>query len=103
VLDTLRPSIRRPSDLGPDDVAPFVTVSAEELARPFDWNDDLSHFKWALATAQTYRRIGIDLWRTEHPDVLLVYIEGTDSVSHLFGHLFRAQGLAGELAAQQVK
>src|SRR5262249_42420915 len=31
------------------------------------------------------------------------YIEGTDSVSHLFGHLFRARGLAGELAVQQEK
>ena len=31
----------------------------------------------------------------------MVYIEGTDSTAHLFGHLFRAQGLAGELAAQQ--
>ena len=31
----------------------------------------------------------------------MVYVEGTDSVSHLFGHLFRAQGLSGELAEQQ--
>jgi len=31
----------------------------------------------------------------------MVYIEGTDSTAHLFGHLFRAQGLAGELAQQQ--
>src|SRR5262249_6523698 len=52
---------------------------------------------------QTYQRIGLDLWRRDHPDVLLVYIEGTDSVAHLFGHLFRARGLAGELAAQQAK
>ena len=33
----------------------------------------------------------------------MVYIEGTDSTSHLFGHLFRAHGLAGELAAQQAR
>ena len=83
------------------DVAPFVQVSAEEFNRPFHFDDDLSHFKWALATAESYRAIGTHLWETEKPDVLMVYIEGTDSVSHLFGHLFRAQGLAGELAAQQ--
>jgi predicted AlkP superfamily phosphohydrolase/phosphomutase/predicted negative regulator of RcsB-dependent stress response len=103
LLATLRPAIRRPDDLGPADVAPFITVSQEELSRRFDFSDDLSDFKWALATAQTYQRVGIELWQREHPDVLLVYIEGTDSVAHLFGHLFRAQDLAGELAAQQVK
>lgn len=97
----LRPLIKRPGDLSQSDVAPFVQVSAEELNRPFRFDDDLSHFKWALATAESYRAIGAYLWQTEKPDVLMVYIEGTDSVSHLFGHLFRAQGLAGELAAQQ--
>ena len=41
--------------------------------------------------------------RSERPDLLLAYIEGTDSVAHLFGHLFRAQGLSGELLQQQQK
>ena len=103
LLETLRPLIRRPDDLHADDMAPFVHVSAEELARPFDFADDLSHMKWALATADSYRRIGLELWKQQHPDVLLVYIEATDSVAHLFGHLFRARGLAGELAVQQAK
>jgi predicted AlkP superfamily phosphohydrolase/phosphomutase len=98
---TLRPMIRRPGDLTMADVSPFVRVSAEEFNRPFHFDDDLSHFKWALATAESYRAIGKYLWETEKPDVLMVYVEGTDSVSHLFGHLFRAQGLSGELAAQQ--
>jgi tetratricopeptide (TPR) repeat protein len=97
----LAPMIRRPGDLKLDDVASFVRVRPEELARPFDFNDDLSHFKWALATAESYRRIGLYLWEEERPDLLMVYIEGTDSTQHLFGHLFRAQGLSGELAAQQ--
>jgi tetratricopeptide (TPR) repeat protein len=97
----LRPMIKRPGDLTPADVAPFAQVSADEFNRPFQFADDLSHFKWALATAESYRAIGTYLWQTEKPDVLMVYVEGTDSVSHLFGHLFRAQGLAGELAAQQ--
>lgn len=102
VLDAeIRSMIKRPGDLTMADVAPFVHVSAEELDRPFRFEDDLSHFKWALATAKTYEAIGTHLWTTEKPDVLMLYIEGTDSVAHLFGHLFRAQGLAGELAAQQ--
>src|SRR6185436_8907504 len=85
------------------DLEPFVTISAEDLARPFAFDDDLSHFRWALATARSYSRIGLDLWKQKRPDLGMVYIEGTDSTSHLFGHLFRAQGLAGELEQQQVK
>ena len=95
--------IRRPGDLTLEDAARFVHVSTEEFARPFDFNDDLSHFKWALATAESYRRIGLHLWQHDRPDVLMVYIEGVDSTSHLFGHLFRAEGLAGELAAQRAR
>jgi len=97
----IAPLVRRPGDITREEAARFVHVSADEFARPFDFNDDLGHFKWALATADSYRRIGRYLWQHEHPDVLMVYIEGTDSTAHLFGHLFRAKGLAGELAAQQ--
>lgn len=98
---TLAPMVSRPGDLTLADVEPFIRVSDEEFRRPFDFNDDLGHFKWALATAQTYSRIGLHLWKQRRPDVLMVYIEGVDSTSHLFGHLFRARGLSGELAAQQ--
>jgi predicted AlkP superfamily phosphohydrolase/phosphomutase/Flp pilus assembly protein TadD len=93
--------IRRPQSLRLEELTPFVDVSAEEFARPFDFQDDLSHFKWALATAQSYERIGLKLWRERKPDLMMVYFEATDSTSHLFGHLFRASGLAGELAEQQ--
>jgi len=99
--DTIVSMIKRPKDLTLDEASPFVHVNADEFGRAFDFNDELSHFKWALATAQSYERIGLYLWKEEHPDLLMVYVEGTDSVAHLFGHLFRAQGLAGELAAQQ--
>ncbi|HVR29010.1 MAG TPA: alkaline phosphatase family protein [Thermoanaerobaculia bacterium] len=97
----IAPLVRRPGDLRHDEVTRFVDVSAEDFAAPFDFSDDLSHFKWALAAAHTYRDIGLELWRRERPDLQLVYIEGVDSTSHLFGHLFRAEGLAGELAEQQ--
>jgi len=93
--------IRRPGDLTRADIEPFVHVGDEELGRAFSFDDDLGHFKWALATAQTYTAIGDYLWREERPDLLMVYVEATDSTSHLFGHLFRAEDLAGELADQQ--
>jgi Flp pilus assembly protein TadD len=93
--------ILRPGDIGPGSLDRFVTVPDEELDRPFGFEDDLSHFRWVLATSESYRRIGLDLWRREVPDLLMVYLEGVDSSSHLFGHLFRSEGLAGELADQQ--
>jgi tetratricopeptide (TPR) repeat protein len=99
----IAPLVRRPGDVTPAEAARFVDVGAAELARPFDFADDLSHFRWALASAESYRRIGLELWRRRRPDALLVYIEGVDSTSHLFGHLFRAGPLAGELAAQQAR
>ena len=99
----LQPLVRRPADVTAQEVAPFIQVTPDEFGRPFDFNDDVSHFKWALATADTNRRVGLKLWRDEQPDVLMAYTEGTDSVAHLFGHLFRAANLSGELLEQQRK
>ncbi|HTQ79251.1 MAG TPA: tetratricopeptide repeat protein, partial [Thermoanaerobaculia bacterium] len=97
----IAPLLRRPADLTFEELKPFVDVSRERFARPFDFADDLAHFKWALATAMSYRDIGLTLWKSRAPRLELIYIEGTDSTAHLFGHLFRAPGLAGELAEQQ--
>ncbi len=103
LIERIAPLLRRPADLAAADLAPFVDVGPEELERPFDFDDDLAHFRWALATAHSYRDVGLELWRQDRPDLALVYVEGTDSTSHLFGHLFRAEGLGGELARQQEK
>ena len=100
---TLAPLVKRPQDLTLAEAAPYVAVNAAEWNRPFDLSDDLSSFKWALAAAETYSAIGLRQWKVEKPDTLFVYIEATDSVAHLYGHLFRAKGLAGELAVQQRK
>jgi len=92
---------RSPADVTREELAPFVDVSPEEFARPFSFENDLAHFKWAYATAASYTRIGLRLWREDRPDNLFLYVEGVDSTSHLFGHLFRAGNLSGELAEQQ--
>jgi predicted AlkP superfamily phosphohydrolase/phosphomutase/Flp pilus assembly protein TadD len=99
----IAPEAKRPQDVTREELEPFVTVTEEEFAKPFDFERDLSHFKWAYATAGTYTRIGLRLWKEDRPDDLFVYIEGLDSTSHLFGHLFRAGNLSGELAEQQRK
>ncbi len=103
LAERIAPLLRRPGDLSFEELERFVNVEREDFDRPFDFDDDLAHFRWALATAQSYRDIGLELWREDRPDLALVYVEGTDSTSHLFGHLFRAEGLGGELAEQQRK
>jgi predicted AlkP superfamily pyrophosphatase or phosphodiesterase len=92
-LAELAPLVKRPADLTLDDTRPYIQVSSETFNRSFDFEDEVSHFKWALAASETNRRVGLHLWRQERPDLLMVYIEGTDSISHLFGHLFRAEDL----------
>src|SRR5439155_1392235 len=63
----LAPLIRRPGDVTLEEAARFVHVGAEDFARPFAFSDDLSQFRWALATAESYRRIGLHLWERERP------------------------------------
>lgn len=99
----IAPLVVRPASIGRAEIAPFATVTETDLAGPLELSNDLAHLRWAVATAETYRRIGLELWSQDKPDVALLYFEGTDSVAHLFGHLFRAEGLAGELAAQQAR
>jgi tetratricopeptide (TPR) repeat protein len=92
--------VQRPGDLSHETLARFVKVSDEELAAPFEFDDDLGHFFNDTATTEIYTDIGLHLHETRSSDVLMVYIEGVDSSSHLFGHLFRNEGLGGELAEQ---
>ena len=99
----IAPLLRLPTDLAYEEITPFLDVSPEAFSQPLDLSDDLGHFKWALATAKSYRDIGLELLEQEQPDLTMVYIEGVDSTSHLFAHLFRAEGLMGELAEQQAK
>ncbi len=99
----LAPLVVRPGAVGRAELAPFADVPDADFDGPLDLQDDLAHLRWVVATAETYRRIGLELWNDERPDVELVYIEGTDSVAHLFGHLFRSKGLAGELAEQRTR
>lgn len=99
--DEIEPLVVTPSEIGHDVVSRYLTVDPSELEKPHDFEDPVSHFRWALAASETYKNIGLHLWKTREPDNLFVYIEGVDSTSHLFGHVFRNETLSGELAEQQ--
>jgi predicted AlkP superfamily phosphohydrolase/phosphomutase len=93
----------KPADVSHETLSRYLSIGREELDKPFDFEDPVAHFRWALAASETYRNIGLHLWKTREPDNLFVYIEGVDSTSHLFGHVFRGESLAGELAEQREK
>ena len=99
--DAILSKVRRPGEITESELARFLDVESAREDVEFDFNDETSHFRWALATALSYVRIGLDMWESQKPDVEFVYIEGVDSTSHLFGHLFRGRDFAGELAIQQ--
>lgn len=101
LIEAIAPHVVKPGDLTLADLSPFVTVTAAEASRPFSFDDDLGHFKWALSSAMTYETIGRTLWDRDRPDLMMLYIEGLDTVSHLYGHLYRAKELSGELKEQQ--
>jgi Flp pilus assembly protein TadD/predicted AlkP superfamily pyrophosphatase or phosphodiesterase len=100
-IASLEPFLREPEDVTFEELKPFVDIDPAELDREFEFHNDLSHFRWALGAAMTYRDIGLHIWETTTPDLLMVYIEAPDTTSHLFGHLYRQRALAGELAVQQ--
>ncbi len=97
----IRPLLQRPEDVTAADLGHVADLPESSEGAEFSFTDDLQHLRWALATANSYSRIGLELWRRQSPDLLMVYIEAPDTVSHLFGHLYRAPQLAGELAEQQ--
>lgn len=99
----LRPLIRSPESVSYEEASRYISVPEEEYREAAGFKNDIGHLRWAVASANTYRDIGLELWKREQPDLLMVYVEGTDSVSHLFGHLFRVGELSGELALQQAR
>ncbi|MEM9292281.1 MAG: alkaline phosphatase family protein [Acidobacteriota bacterium] len=103
VLPRIRQSMIDPQDLSPELLRRFTNAPPNEVKEALQQGvqNDLVHLSWAVATARSYRAIGLELLEDLDPRLLLVYFEITDTLAHLFGHLHRQQGLAGELAQQQ--
>ena len=99
--EELQGDVTPPRSVTPEDLSGFVHVDPLEFEREFSFEDELAHFRWAWAAFESHRQIGLTLFKEKRPDLTLVYFEGTDSTAHLFGHLFRAAGLQGDLKRQQ--
>jgi predicted AlkP superfamily phosphohydrolase/phosphomutase/Flp pilus assembly protein TadD len=74
-------------DVTERDIARFVHLDAGELARhrgAFDPKDPVNNLAHLYASTLTYRNIALHLLANDSPDVLAVYFEWVDAMSHLF-------------------
>ena len=74
-------------DVSDRDVSRFVTIPASEMARhrgDFDPKDPVNTLIHMYASTMTFKNIATHLLETDTPDVLAVYFEWVDAMSHLF-------------------
>lgn len=62
---------------------PLTSLAHDPAADPY--GDPLSHLRQAIATSRGYTDLVLNRLDNERPELLAVYFEGTDAVSHLFG------------------
>jgi predicted AlkP superfamily pyrophosphatase or phosphodiesterase/tetratricopeptide (TPR) repeat protein len=77
-----------PSAIPDREILEYLHLTPAELATRrgdrLDFTNPLHHLAFALATSHTYERIALRLLETARPELLGVYLEMGDSVSHLF-------------------
>lgn len=83
----------RPRDLQPRDLAPYLDLEPGEWERAraaLDapagrlYRDPVAHLMAIVAATRTFGAMAEDLLASARPDLLMVYLEGIDSISHRF-------------------
>ena len=83
----------RPQQLTRDDLAAYVPLSAAELeatqqalaAPPTAlYKNPLAHLAVTVAAARSHARLAESLLKPRQPDLLMVYLDGVDALSHRF-------------------
>ena len=81
----LRPMVRRANEITDEEIERFVPeLRSARLAERYP--DLIYEFRRLLASAYTYTSIALFLMRDERAAFHAVYLEGIDTVSHLFSH-----------------
>jgi tetratricopeptide (TPR) repeat protein len=89
----LAPRIVRARDLQPRDLAPYLDLGPGEWERAraaLDapagclYRDPVAHLMAIVAATRTFGAMAEDVLASTRPDLLLVYLEGIDSISHRF-------------------
>ncbi len=84
--------VGRDGRVTPEDLAPFLDVPAPEIAKALLERESsggrtrqpVAGLARVLAATRVSHRIARDLYDRERPDLLALYLEGTDEVGHLF-------------------
>ena len=84
--------VGRDGRVTPEDLAPFLDVPATEIAKALAergssggrTRQPVAGLARVLAASRVSHRIARDLYDRERPDLLALYLEGTDEVGHLF-------------------
>ncbi len=77
-----------PVSISDDLMTRLIHLPAEQLQPQPEksiYDDPISHLRQALATSRGYTNLTLDKLETDRPQVMSVYYEGTDAISHLFG------------------
>lgn len=91
--ETLASALVRASDITREDLAAYVPLTAVEhqaarvaLDTPGSrfYRDPLAHLAVIVASSRTYARLAEAILAAGQPDLLLVYLEEIDSISHRF-------------------
>ncbi len=86
-----------PTSVTPETLAPIVAVTARELAAvpkgPAGWDDPIGGAARLMAATVTVQRLA-ERELERGTDVVLVYVEGTDTVGHLFAR-YRPPAMPG--------
>jgi tetratricopeptide (TPR) repeat protein len=89
----IRPLVIRPQQIAYDELTEYVPVGRDEYASARDhlgqgsssvYEDPIAHLATIIASTRTYSALAVDTARAARPDLLAVYLETVDSVSHLF-------------------
>jgi predicted AlkP superfamily phosphohydrolase/phosphomutase/Flp pilus assembly protein TadD len=83
--------VARDGRVGAPDLAPYLDMPedaiASELGSGAGMEDKVVALSRILAATRVYQRVARDLYDRDHPDLMALYLEGTDEVGHVFGTL----------------
>src|SRR5262249_38697194 len=65
---------------------PWLAADEYELRRNSDdvYAHPISALRRILVETRVYDALARDVWQREHPDLTIVYFQGTDSIGHVF-------------------
>lgn len=87
--DQIQQYLAKPLEVQPKDVRDFIHLEDFPSDGVFRFSDPVDHFRWAYSTSESHRILGLNALKDYKLDTLMVFFEGPDSVSHLFGQYYR--------------